>query len=103
MTVGGCGCARRGLWVYALALMPTVIFFGHGVEATLRGDRLARRGATAPALIDSVREGEAVADVKARVGKPAEERWSVRSERVRTDPGNAGTVLRSADAAGGTE
>ena len=45
---------------------------------------------TQPALIDSVREGEAVADVKQRLGKPAEERWSVRSERVRKDSGNAG-------------
>ena len=39
-----------------------------------------------------VREGEAVADVKQRLGKPAEERWSVRSERVRQDTGTAGTT-----------
>ncbi len=57
-----------------------------------RGEQLARRGVTQPALIDSVREGEAVADVKQRLGKPAEERWSVRSERVRQDRGNAGTT-----------
>ncbi len=84
--------AKRGLWVYALALLPSVIFFGHGVEAKLRGERLARRGMTQPALMDSVREGEAVGDVKQRLGKPAEERWSVRSKRVRKHTGNAGTT-----------
>ena len=42
--------------------------------------------------MDSVREGEAVEDVKKRLGKPAEERWSVRSRRVRQRTGNAGTT-----------
>jgi len=84
--------ARRALWVYGLALLPSLIFFGHSVEAKIRSERLARRGLTAPALLDSVREGEAVADVKQRLGKPAEERWSVRSERVRKDTGKAGTT-----------
>jgi len=66
--------ARRALWVYALALLPSLMFFGHGVAMKYRGDQLARRGMTGAALIDSVREGEAVEDVKARLGKPAEER-----------------------------
>jgi len=57
--------AKRGLWVYALALLPAVIFFGHGVESTITAERLERRSLTTPALIDSIREGEAVADVKA--------------------------------------
>lgn len=84
--------ARRAWWVYALALLPAVVFFGHGVEATLRGERLARRGVTQPALLDSVREGEAVDAVKLRLGKPAHERWSVRTRRVRQQAGNAGTT-----------
>ena len=50
--------AKRSFWVYGLALLPSVIFFGHGLEAKFRSERLARRGLTAPALIDSVREGE---------------------------------------------
>ena len=83
--------ARRGLWVYALALLPSIIFFGHGLETKIRAERLARRGLTKPALMDSVREGEAVADVKTRLGKAAEERWSVRSKRVRQHVGSAGT------------
>jgi len=84
--------AKRALWVYGLALLPSVMFLGHGVAMTYRGDQLARRGMTQPALMDSTREGEAVADVKQRLGKPAEERWSVRSRRVRRDAGNAGTT-----------
>jgi hypothetical protein len=91
--------ARRALWVYALALLPSLIFFGHGVEAKFRGERLARRGLTQPALLDSVREGEAVADVKARLGKPAEEHWSVRSKRVRQRTGNAGTTTHAIEPA----
>ena len=42
--------------------------------------------------MDSVREGESAEDVKKRLGKPAEERWSVRSRRVRQRTGNAGTT-----------
>jgi len=82
--------ARRALWVYGLALLPTLMFFGHGVAMKYRGEQLARRGVTQPALIDSVREGEAVADVKQRLGKPAEERWSTRSRRERQHGGSAG-------------
>ena len=63
--------ARRSLWVYALALLPSVIFFGHGLEVKLRSERLARNGLTAPALIDGVRDGEPVEDVKKRLGTPA--------------------------------
>ena len=55
-------------------------------------ERLARRGLTAPALIDSVRDGEPVEDVKKRLGKPAEERSGTRVRRVRQRAGNAGTT-----------
>ncbi len=84
--------ARRSLWVYALALIPSIIFFGHGVDVKLRSERLARRGVTPPALMDSVREGETAEDVKRRLGKPAEESWSVRSRRVRQHTGKTGTT-----------
>jgi hypothetical protein len=84
--------ARRGLWVYALALLPAVVFFGHGVDVKFRTERLTRRGLTDPALMNSIQKGEAVADVKSRLGKPAEERWSVRTEPVRQQGGSAGTT-----------
>jgi hypothetical protein len=84
--------ARRSLWVYGLALLPSVIFFGHGLDAKFRSDRLTRRGVTAAALIDSVRDGESAEDVKKRLGKPAEEHSGTQVRRVRQRAGNAGTT-----------
>ena len=92
--------ARRSFWVYGLALLPAVIFFGHGVDTKLRAERLTRRGLTNPALMDSVRKGEPVDEVKKRLGKPAEERWSVRTKRVRQRTGNAGTTTHVIQPAG---
>jgi hypothetical protein len=84
--------AKRSFWVYGLALLPAAIFFGHGLDAKFRMERLASRGVIAPALMDSVRIGESADDVKKRLGKPAEERWSTRSRRVRQRTGTAGTT-----------
>jgi hypothetical protein len=84
--------AKRSFWVYGLALLPAVIFFAHGIDVKLQSDRLARRGAIAGTLIDSVDQGESVDEVKQRLGKPAEERWSTRSRRVRQRTGTAGTT-----------
>ncbi len=84
--------AKRSLWVYGLALLPAVIFFGHGLDAKLSSERMARRGVIAPALVDSVQDGESADSVKKRLGKPGEERWSNRSRRVRQRTGNAGTT-----------
>ena len=91
--------AKRALWVYGLALLPTLMFFGHGVAMKYRGDQLARRGVTQPVLLDSVRDGEAVADVKQRLGKPAEERVWTRSRRVRKDAENTGTTTHTIEPA----
>ena len=89
--------AKRSLWVYALALLPSLIFFGHGVEAKFRIDRLARRGVITPFLMDSIGQAESADEVKKRLGKPAEERWSTRSRRVRQRTGNAGTTTHVID------
>jgi ABC-type transport system involved in multi-copper enzyme maturation permease subunit len=83
--------AKRALWVYALALLPAVIFFGHGIEATFRIDRLARSGLTPAALIDGVREGESPEAVMTRLGQPADEGRFVRGRRVRR-AGNGGAT-----------
>jgi hypothetical protein len=84
--------ARRGLWVYALALLPAIIFVGHGFETKFRRERLARNGRIEPALMDSVRTGEALADVTQRLGPPAEEySWSG-FRRVRQATGTPGTT-----------
>jgi hypothetical protein len=84
--------AKRSLWVYALALLPSVIFFGHGLDAKFRSDRLTRRGVTTAALMDSVRDGESADDVMKRLGKPAEERSGVQVRRVRQRGATAGTT-----------
>ena len=84
--------ARRALWVYALALLPSLIFFGHGLEAKFRSERFARNGLTPAVLIDSIREGETTEEVTKRLGKPAEEDSGVRSRRVRKRTGTAGAT-----------
>jgi hypothetical protein len=90
--------AKRSLWVYVLALLPSIIFFGHGLEAKFRSDRLARRGVTSAALIDSVRNGDTADEVIKRLGKPADEGSYRRSRRVRR-AGNAGTTTHVIDPA----
>jgi F5/8 type C domain-containing protein len=84
--------AKRGLWVYALALLPAIVFFGHGVDAKWRTDRLSRHGLTDPVVMNSVQKGEAIEAVKARLGKPAEERGGTRVRRVRKRGGDNGTT-----------
>jgi F5/8 type C domain len=84
--------AKRSLWVYALAILPSLMFFAHGLDAKIDGRRLARNGLTAPALIDSVRDGEPFENVKNRLGKAARESSGVRVRRVRQRTGRAGTT-----------
>jgi hypothetical protein len=91
--------AKRSFWVYGLALLPSLIFFGHGLDAKFRIERLARRGLISAPLIDSVQDKESADDVKKRLGKPAEERWSTRSRRVRQRTGNAGTTSHAIEPA----
>ena len=84
--------AKRSFWVYGLALLPSLIFFGHGLEAKLRTERFARRGVIAPALMDSLAEGDSLDDVKKRLGNPTEENSWTRTRRVRQRTANAGTT-----------
>ena len=86
--------AKRSLWVYALALLPAVIFFGHGIDAKSDIARFSRNGLTDAALMDSIRERETIEAVKNRLGKPAAERSGTRVRRVRQRTGNAGTTTQ---------
>jgi hypothetical protein len=90
--------AKRGLWVYVLALLPAIVFFGHGLEAKWRIERMSRYGLTSQALMNSVQKGEALEDVKRRLGKPAEERGGTRVRRVRKT-GSNGTTTHLIDSA----
>jgi hypothetical protein len=84
--------AKRSFWVYGLALLPSVIFFGHGLDAKFDSARLARNGLITPALMDGIGQRESAEDVKKRLGKPAEEHGGTRIRRVRQRTGNAGTT-----------
>jgi ABC-type transport system involved in multi-copper enzyme maturation permease subunit len=64
--------SRRSFWVYGLALFPSVIFFGHGIETKLRQSRWASR-ATPVAALESIREGDRDEDVLRRAGEPIED------------------------------
>jgi NedA-like, galactose-binding domain len=71
--------SKRAFWVYGLALLPSVIFFGHGIELKIRRDRLSAHGLVPPLLIDSVRKGETDEDLMKRLGRPAHDnRWQRR-------------------------
>jgi hypothetical protein len=89
--------AKRGLWVYGLALLPAIIFFGHGLDAKWRIERLARRGLTEPALMNSVQKGDALEAVKARLGKPADEHEETGVRRVRKRGSDTGTTTHVID------
>ena len=84
--------AKRGLWVYALALLPALVFFGHGVDVKTDVARYRRGGLTDPALMNSIQKGEALDAVKARLGKPAADRGGTGVRRVRNRAGNNGTT-----------
>jgi hypothetical protein len=83
--------ARRGLWVYALALLPTVAFMGHGLDVKSDRARFSRGGVTDPAVMGTIVKGEKLERVEERLGKPATERASVGTRRTRA-AGNSGTT-----------
>jgi len=62
------------------------------VDAKWRTDRLSRHGLTDPVVMNSVQKGEAIEAVRARLGKPAEERGGTRVRRVRKRGGDNGTT-----------
>ena len=84
--------AKRGLWVYALAALPALAFFGHAIDAKSDIARYSRNGLTDAALINSIQKGEALDAVKARVGKPAAEFGDSGVRRVRLKDGSSGTT-----------
>ncbi len=79
--------SKRAFWVYGLALLPSLIFLGHGIEAKVRRERLSARSVIPPELLDGTREGESVEAVLNRLGTPArDDQWSSR-RRIRAAGG----------------
>ena len=60
--------ARRSLWVYVLALFPTLPFAGHGIDVVIKRNSW---NVTDTALLESVQAGESVEQVLTRLGEPA--------------------------------
>ncbi len=88
--------SKRAFWVYGLALLPSIIFFGHGIEEKMRRQRLLR-GQVSPALMDSARTGESVEEVLHRLGTPSRDnRWESR-KRIRTEGENTGITTHTID------
>ena len=84
--------AKRGLWVYALALLPALAFVGHGIDRKMDIQRLSRGGVIDPSLMTSFEKGDTLAAVKARMGKPAlDDAWT-RTRRVRKKTGTGGVT-----------
>lgn len=65
--------SKRSFWVYLLALFPTVIFVGHGIEAKLDARRWASSGITPAAVLDAIPLGSLERDVLARAGRPVQD------------------------------
>jgi ABC-type transport system involved in multi-copper enzyme maturation permease subunit len=64
--------ARRGLWVYLLALAPAMLFLGHSIFELRAGDR-RQSGRTVPAeLARSIEHGMTSDQVREKLGQPDE-------------------------------
>lgn len=73
--------SRRGLWVYLLALLPCVMFLGHGIEIRIREKHWMQNGLTPAQVVDSMAQGETVDAVLRRAPNPVNDRnWQERRE-----------------------
>jgi ABC-type transport system involved in multi-copper enzyme maturation permease subunit len=69
--------SKRALWVYLLALFPSVIFIGNGVDILIKRNRWTAVGTTPATVLDSVRKNDVAELVLSRTGKPIEDRvWT---------------------------
>ena len=91
--------SKRAFWVYALALIPAIIFFAHGVQLKVRRQRLSAAGFAQPALLDGIREGETPEAIIQRAGKPAWDRAWERHRRVSPSGKNKGITTHSIEPA----
>ncbi len=61
--------SRRSFWIYLLALFPTVVFFGHGLDMKIEYSRMASQ-ITPAAVLESIQEGQTDLEILERAGKP---------------------------------
>ena len=74
--------SRRSFWVYLLAIFPTVIFIGHGLEVKFRAERWSRQQLTPAEKLAWVDTGERADEVLRRAGPPIRDfEWTRRRSR----------------------
>lgn len=61
--------SRRSLWVYVLALFPSIIFLGHGIKMKL-DHRFMSSEITPAAVLESISDGTAEEEVIKKAGNP---------------------------------
>jgi hypothetical protein len=71
--------SRRSFWVYLLALFPALVFALFGMEVTLQRSGWASR-IVAPAVLESIGEGESVEAVLSRAPTPIDDSSFVRMQ-----------------------
>jgi hypothetical protein len=91
--------SKRAFWVYALALIPAVIFFAHDVQLKVRRQSLSASIITQPGLLDGIREGETPEAVIQRVGKPSSDVQWERHRRVSASGKNTGITIHNIEPA----
>ena len=87
--------SKRAFWVYLLAILPAVIFIGHGIEMKVRQNRYQGRGITPAEVMDSFTVGEKLEDVLKRAPKPvSDDEWHYSRPIERNDKDNEGNEDR---------
>jgi hypothetical protein len=90
--------SKRAFWVYLLALFPTVIFVGHGIEVKFRKARYDRIGISAPAVLDRIEKGDTAEQVLAGAAEPVRDfRWRRRRGRDEDAPERRHVLLWDGD------
>jgi ABC-type transport system involved in multi-copper enzyme maturation permease subunit len=73
--------ARRGLWIYLLAVAPVLIWAAHAIDVSRNRDSQASGRAVSSAALESIQTGMSVDEVIAKLGEPVT-RTRFRGRRV---------------------
>jgi len=84
--------SKRSFWVYGLALFPSLIFFGHGVEVKYRRANAISHKSD-PAALDAIRQGDTPEEVLKAAGTPARDQTFSFNRRVRSKIGKGGVKI----------
>jgi hypothetical protein len=76
--------ARRGLWVYLLALAPVLLFLGHSIDELRRGDRQQPDRLVPTEAARSIETGMTQGQVLQKLGEPSAQTTFGNRRRVRT-------------------